>query len=53
MTIYVSKSRFTFIGTNAYWLHTLNTDEDIDKTLADISATGVKVVRTWAFNGLT
>jgi mannan endo-1,4-beta-mannosidase len=40
-----------FIGTNAYWLHALNTDQDISDTFRNISATGIKVVRTWAFNG--
>jgi len=44
-------SRFDFIGTNAYWLPTLNSEEDIDFTLGNISARGIKVVRTWAFNG--
>ncbi|KAF9466797.1 glycoside hydrolase superfamily [Collybia nuda] len=47
---FVNGSRFAFVGTNAYWLHTLNTDGDIDKTLADIASTGVKIVRAWAFN---
>ena len=44
-------SQFTFIGTNAYWLPTLNSDEDIDNTLGNMSAAGIKVVRVWAFNG--
>jgi mannan endo-1,4-beta-mannosidase len=43
-------SAFKFIGTNAYWLHTLNTDADISHTFANMSAAGIKVVRTWAFN---
>jgi mannan endo-1,4-beta-mannosidase len=42
---------FSFVGTNAYWLPFLNTDDDIRKTLANISKTGITVVRTWAFNG--
>ena len=41
---------FTFVGTNAYWLPSLNTQEDINKTLHDIASAGIKVVRTWAFN---
>lgn len=45
-------STFKFVGTNAYWLQALNTEADIQKTLSDIAATGIKVVRTWAFNGL-
>jgi mannan endo-1,4-beta-mannosidase len=44
-------SRFSFIATNAYWLPFLNSDQDIDATLANMSATGISVVRTWAFNG--
>lgn len=44
-------SVFKFIGTNAYWLPALNSDDDIDNTLASIAASGVTVVRTWAFNG--
>jgi len=43
-------STFKFVGTNAYWLQALNTEADIQKTLSDIAATGIKVVRTWAFN---
>ncbi|KAF5330740.1 hypothetical protein D9619_005756 [Psilocybe cf. subviscida] len=39
-----------FVGTNAYWLPTLNSDQDIDSTLGNMSALGIKVVRTWAFN---
>jgi hypothetical protein len=42
---------FAFLGTNAYWLSTVVTDDDIKKTLTDIKARGVKVVRTWGFNG--
>lgn len=41
-----------FVGTNAYWLPTLNSVQDINNTLASISAAGIKIVRTWAFNGL-
>lgn len=46
----VNGSALKVVGTNAYWLHALNTDEDIDNTLASIAAVGIKVVRTWAFN---
>jgi len=46
----VNGSALRFVGTNAYWLHALNTDTDIDNTLASIAARGIKVVRTWAFN---
>ncbi|KAI0267208.1 glycoside hydrolase superfamily [Russula aff. rugulosa BPL654] len=41
---------FTFVGTNAYWLPYLNSDDDIRNTLANMSKTGISVVRTWAFN---
>ena len=44
-------SNFRYIGTDAYWLPALNTNEDIWYTLSNISALGVKVVRLWAFNG--
>ncbi|KAH9981300.1 glycoside hydrolase superfamily [Lactifluus volemus] len=44
---------FSFIATNAYWLPFLNSDQDIDATLANMSATGISVVRTWAFNDVT
>ncbi|KAF9482746.1 glycoside hydrolase family 5 protein [Pholiota conissans] len=46
----VNGSVLTFVGTNAYWLPTLNSDDDIDFTLGNMSAAGIKVVRTWAFN---
>jgi hypothetical protein len=44
-------SPFKFVGTNAYWIPFLNSDDDISKTFADMAATGITVVRTWAFNG--
>ncbi|KAF5380977.1 hypothetical protein D9615_003950 [Tricholomella constricta] len=47
---FVNGSVFTFVGTNAYWLQALNTEEDIDNTLAAIRAANFTVVRTWAFN---
>ncbi|KAG5642194.1 hypothetical protein DXG03_003432 [Asterophora parasitica] len=47
---FVNGSQFKFVGTNAYWLHALNTEEDIDNTLAAIRAANFTVVRTWAFN---
>ncbi|TFK29928.1 glycoside hydrolase family 5 protein [Coprinopsis marcescibilis] len=49
----VNGGPLNFVGTNAYWLHTLNTDDDIDYTLGNISRAGIKVVRTWAFNDVT
>jgi len=44
-------SDFKFVGTNAYWLPYLNSDDDIRNTLANMSNAGINVVRTWAFNG--
>ena len=41
---------FRFVGTNAYWLPSLNSDKDINTTLQTIADAGIKVVRTWAFN---
>ncbi|KAG6827875.1 hypothetical protein H0H92_010144 [Tricholoma furcatifolium] len=46
----VNGSVFNFIGTNAYWLSALNTEQDINNTLASIRAANFSVVRTWAFN---
>ncbi|KAF7352172.1 Glycoside hydrolase family 5 protein [Mycena venus] len=46
----VKNSDFRFIGTNAYWLSALNSDEDIDSVLGNISLANITVVRTWAFN---
>ncbi|KAF8478684.1 glycoside hydrolase [Russula ochroleuca] len=41
---------FKFVGTNAYWLPYLNSEDDICNTLANMSKAGITVVRTWAFN---
>ncbi|KDQ18792.1 glycoside hydrolase family 5 protein [Botryobasidium botryosum FD-172 SS1] len=41
---------FLFTATNAYWLHHLDQDSDIDKTFTDIANAGLKVVKTWAFD---
>ncbi|KAL7274196.1 hypothetical protein RUND412_002911 [Rhizina undulata] len=43
----------SFAGTNAYWLPFLASDADVNTTFAAISAAGLKVVRTWAFNDAT
>ncbi|KAI0271837.1 glycoside hydrolase superfamily [Russula aff. rugulosa BPL654] len=45
-----SQFGFHFCGTNAYWLPFLNSDDDIRNTLANMSKSGISVVRTWAFN---
>ncbi|KAJ7343492.1 glycoside hydrolase family 5 protein [Mycena albidolilacea] len=49
----VNNSDFKFIGTNAYWLPALNSDQDIDYVLGNISAANISVVRTWAFNDVS
>ncbi|KAJ7449803.1 glycoside hydrolase family 5 protein [Mycena latifolia] len=49
----VNNSDFKFIGTNAYWLTALNTDEDINSVLSNISHSNITVVRTWAFNDVS
>ncbi|KAJ7097935.1 glycoside hydrolase family 5 protein [Mycena belliarum] len=49
----VNDSNFRFIGTNAYWLPALNTDEDIDAVLSNISHSNITVVRLWAFNDVS
>ncbi|KAG2349908.1 glycoside hydrolase family 5 protein [Suillus weaverae] len=49
----VNGSSLKYIGTNAYWLPTLNTNADIWNTLSNISALGIKVVRLWAFNDVS
>ncbi|KAF5312921.1 hypothetical protein D9619_003817 [Psilocybe cf. subviscida] len=46
----VNGNPLAFVGTNAYWLPTLNSADDIDLTLGNMSAMGINVVRTWAFN---
>jgi mannan endo-1,4-beta-mannosidase len=46
-------SQIDFVGTNAPWLPALNSDDDIDFTLGNISAANLTVVRTWAFNDVT
>ncbi|KAG7092448.1 hypothetical protein E1B28_008802 [Marasmius oreades] len=46
----VNGSDFNWMGTTAYWLPSLNTEQDIINTLANISTAGYTVVRTWAFN---
>ncbi|KAF8648406.1 hypothetical protein AX16_006304 [Volvariella volvacea WC 439] len=41
---------FKALGTNAYWLPTLNTWDDIDYVVSNISSFGFNAIRTWAFN---
>jgi len=49
----VNGKDFKFVGTNAYWLPYLNSEDDISNTLANMSKAGITVVRTWAFNDVT
>ncbi|KAG1873230.1 glycoside hydrolase family 5 protein [Suillus subluteus] len=46
----VNGSSLRFVGTNLYWLPTLESNDDIWNVLKNISDTGIKVVRIWAFN---
>lgn len=43
---------FAFVGSNSYWLPLLTTHEDVDRTLRDARAAGIKVMRTWGFNAI-
>ncbi|PVF99913.1 glycoside hydrolase [Serendipita vermifera] len=43
---------FAFVGSNSYWLPLLTTKEDVDLTLKDARAAGIKVMRTWGFNAI-
>jgi mannan endo-1,4-beta-mannosidase len=38
-----------FAGTNAWWLAHLSSNSDVDKSLAQMAATGYKIVRVWGF----
>lgn len=40
---------FFFAGTTAYWLTQVQTNDDITKTLTDIAADDLQVVRIWGF----
>jgi len=44
---------FRWVGSNAYWLPALNSEDDISNTFANMSQVGVKVVRLWGFNDVT
>ncbi|KZO90088.1 glycoside hydrolase family 5 protein [Calocera viscosa TUFC12733] len=49
---YLNGLKYTFAGTNAYWLAQMS-NSDIDKAFSDIAASGVTTVRTWGFNDVT
>ncbi|KAF8636655.1 hypothetical protein AX17_003462 [Amanita inopinata Kibby_2008] len=44
---------FPLVGTTAYWLPALNTEQDIDLALGNISQAGFNAIRIWAFNDVT
>jgi mannan endo-1,4-beta-mannosidase len=39
-----------YAGTNCYWCGFLTADGDVDHVFADISSSGLKIVRVWGFN---
>ncbi|KAL4992988.1 glycoside hydrolase superfamily [Aspergillus recurvatus] len=39
-------------GTNAYWLPFLTNNADVDSVFDHLQQTGLKVLRTWGFNGV-
>ncbi|PMD15614.1 glycoside hydrolase family 5 protein [Hyaloscypha hepaticicola] len=39
-----------YAGTNCYWCGFLTADSDVDHVFADISSSGLKIVRVWGFN---
>ncbi|KAH7304727.1 mannan endo-1,4-beta-mannosidase 1 [Stachybotrys elegans] len=41
------------VGTNAYWLPFLTNNADVDLTMDQLQASGIKVLRTWGFNDVT
>ncbi|CCM05153.1 uncharacterized protein FIBRA_07362 [Fibroporia radiculosa] len=43
---------FYFVGTNAFWLPLLITEDDVDATFQTMAGAGIKVARTWAFNAI-
>jgi mannan endo-1,4-beta-mannosidase len=36
-----------FAGTNSYWISYLNNAADVDQTMKNIQASGLKVLRVW------
>lgn len=44
---------FNFIGTNAYWLTSLNDSAAVKTTLQTMKAQNATVIRVWAFNDVT
>ena len=44
---------FYFNGANAYWLPQFVLDDGYIETFEELNTLGVKVLRTWAFSGVT
>lgn len=42
-----------FAGTNSYWIGFLTNDADVESTLDDMVASGLKILRVWGFNDVT
>jgi mannan endo-1,4-beta-mannosidase len=40
-------------GSNAYWLSFLMNNDDVDLTLDQLAASGIRVLRIWGFNDVT
>lgn len=39
-----------FAGTNSYWIGFLTNNDDVDTSLDQIKASGLKILRVWGFN---
>ncbi|QRW08112.1 Cellulase (glycosyl hydrolase family 5 protein) [Ceratobasidium sp. AG-Ba] len=46
-------SKFTVVGSNAYWMAQLSTAADITTAFNDIKNAGFTTLRTWGFNDVT
>ncbi|KAI8628845.1 glycoside hydrolase superfamily [Xylariaceae sp. FL1651] len=42
-----------YAGTNSYWIGFLTNNADVDKTLDELQAAGLKILRVWGFNDVT
>jgi len=45
--ISIEGSTAYFAGTNSYWLSFLNSASDVDQTMKNVQASGLKVLRVW------
>lgn len=41
-----------FVGSNSYWISYLNSAADVDQTMKNLQASGLKVLRVWGKTGL-